>query len=77
MPSMTDTDSIALAVAAFLFVFALIALAAWAFKTLVMTGGRAARASCGGGIAGLAWWRPPRSMRDASSCSSVAIMSSI
>jgi flagellar protein FliO/FliZ len=40
MPSMTDTDSIALAVAAFLFVFALIALAAWAFKTLVMTGGR-------------------------------------
>jgi flagellar protein FliO/FliZ len=39
MPSMTDPDSTALAVAAFLFVFALIALAAWAFKTFVMTGG--------------------------------------
>jgi flagellar protein FliO/FliZ len=39
MPFMTDPDSTALAVAAFLFVFALIALAAWAFKTFVMTGG--------------------------------------
>jgi flagellar biogenesis protein FliO len=39
MPSMTDPDSTALAVAAFLFVFAFIALAAWAFKTFVMTGG--------------------------------------
>lgn len=36
----TDTDSIALAVAAFLFVFAFFALAAWAFKTFVMTEGR-------------------------------------
>jgi flagellar biogenesis protein FliO len=33
-----DTDSIVLAVAAFLFAFALIALAAWAFKTFVLTG---------------------------------------
>lgn len=38
---MTDTDSIVLALAAFLFAIALIALTAWAFRTFVLTGGRA------------------------------------
>jgi flagellar protein FliO/FliZ len=38
---MPDTDTTILAVAGFLFVIALIALAAWAFKTFVMSGGRA------------------------------------
>ena len=41
MPAMTDTDSIVLALAAFLFAIALIALTAWAFRTFVLTGGRA------------------------------------
>ena len=37
---MPDTDTTILAAVAFLFVIALIALAAWAIKTFVMSGGR-------------------------------------
>ena len=38
MPNMTDTDSLLLAAAAFLFAFAVIALIAWAFKALMLSG---------------------------------------